>query len=461
MDMPAPPAAVSQADHGSALEVLRVFLRLGLTSFGGPVAHLGYFRAEFVERRRWLDEPAFADIVALCQFLPGPASSQVGISLGILRAGLPGALTAWLGFTTPSALAMILFGYGVTAFADLSQAAWLHGLKIVAVAVVAQAVSGMARNLCPDRERATIAVGAAILALAVPAAAGQIGAIVAGGLIGWGALRSGAPSPTGAPLAIHLPRPWSVAAALTFLLLLFGLPALSAAVPSQAIALFDSFYRSGSLVFGGGHVVLPLLQAEVVPPGWVTNDAFLAGYGAAQAVPGPVHIRRLPRHGHGGGPQRLVGRADLPGSDLSAVVSAADRGAAVLEQPAASPRGAVDNTGCQRGRGGPVAGGALQAGVDERDLHAGRFRDWNRGLSAADALGGAAVARCGLRSVGGKHRCCNRLISGVGAEDTEKEPTQDVQSLVCFLCVVARGVELGRPGRRFGVPRRVDLDRAA
>jgi len=288
MDMPAPPAAVSQADHGSALEVLRVFLRLGLTSFGGPVVHLGYFRAEFVERRRWLDEPAFADIVALCQFLPGPASSQVGISLGILRAGLPGALTAWLGFTTPSALAMILFGYGVTAFADLSQAAWLHGLKIVAVAVVAQAVSGMARNLCPDRERATIAVGAAILALAVPAAAGQIGAIVAGGLIGWGALRSGAPSPTGAPLAIHLPRPWSVAAALTFLLLLFGLPALSAAVPSQAIALFDSFYRSGSLVFGGGHVVLPLLQAEVVPPGWVTNDAFLAGYGAAQAVPGPL-----------------------------------------------------------------------------------------------------------------------------------------------------------------------------
>jgi chromate transporter len=286
--MPAPPAAVSQPDRGSALEVLRVFLRLGLTSFGGPVAHLGYFRTEFVERRRWLDEPAFADIVALCQFLPGPASSQVGISLGILRAGLPGALTAWLGFTTPSALAMILFGYGVTAFGDLSQAAWLHGLKIVAVAVVAQAVWGMARNLCPDRERATIAVGAAILALAVPAAAGQIGAIVAGGLIGWGALRSGAPSPMGAPLAVRLPRPWSVAAALAFLLLLFGLPALSAVVPSQAIALFDSFYRSGALVFGGGHVVLPLLQAEVVPPGWVTNDAFLAGYGAAQAVPGPL-----------------------------------------------------------------------------------------------------------------------------------------------------------------------------
>ena len=269
------------------LEVLRVFLRLGLTSFGGPVAHLGYFRAEFVERRRWLDEPAFADIVALCQFLPGPASSQVGISIGILRAGLPGAFVAWLGFTTPSALAMILFGYGVTAFGDLSRAPWLHGLKIVAVAVVAQAVWGMARNLCPDRARATIAVGAAILALAVPAATGQIGAIVAGGLIGWSVLRNEAPSP-GAPLALHLPRPWSVAAALAFLVLLFGLPVLSASVPSHAIALFDAFYRSGALVFGGGHVVLPLLQAEVVPPGWVTNDAFLAGYGAAQAVPGPL-----------------------------------------------------------------------------------------------------------------------------------------------------------------------------
>ena len=286
--VPSPaPAAVPQAQRGSAPEVLRAFLRLGLTSFGGPVAHLGYFRAEFVERRRWLDEPAFADIVAICQFLPGPASSQVGISLGILRAGLPGAFAAWLGFTTPSALAMILFGYGVTAFGDLSHAAWLHGLKIVAVAVVAQAVWGMARNLCPDRERATIAVGAAILTLAAPAAAGQIGAIIAGGLIGWAVLRNVVPPP-GAAVAVHLPHPLSVAAALAFFVLLFGLPVLEAAVPSHVIALFDSFYRSGALVFGGGHVVLPLLQAAVVPRGWVTNDAFLAGYGAAQAVPGPL-----------------------------------------------------------------------------------------------------------------------------------------------------------------------------
>jgi chromate transporter len=283
-----PLAAVMAPQRDAAWEVLRAFFRLGLTSFGGPVAHLGYFRAEFVERRRWLDEPTFADIVALCQFLPGPASSQVGISLGILRAGLPGAFAAWLGFTAPSALAMILFGYGVAGLGDLSHAAWLHGLKIVAVAVVAQAVWGMARNLCPDRERATIAVGAAILALAAPSATGQIGAIVAGGLIGWTLLPTVTAVPPQAPLAVHLPRALSAAAIIAFLALLFGLPLLSAAVPSQTIALFDSFYRSGSLVFGGGHVVLPLLQAEVVPPAWVSNDAFLAGYGAAQAVPGPL-----------------------------------------------------------------------------------------------------------------------------------------------------------------------------
>jgi chromate transporter len=284
----APLATVGDRKQGSSLEVARVFLRLGLTSFGGPVAHLGYFRAEFVERRRWLDEPAFADIVALCQFLPGPASSQVGISLGILRAGLPGAFAAWLGFTSPSALGMILFAYGVTEFGDLSHAAWLHGLKIVAVAVVAQAVWGMARSLCPDRERATIAVGSAILALAIPSAAGQIGAIVAGGLIGSALLRDGTAPQAGVGLAVHLPRAWSVAAAIAFFGLLIGLPVLAAAVPSHTIALIDSFYRSGALVFGGGHVVLPLLQAAVVPPGWVTNDTFLAGYGAAQAVPGPL-----------------------------------------------------------------------------------------------------------------------------------------------------------------------------
>jgi chromate transporter len=276
------------AGRGPPLEVLRVFLRLGLTSFGGPVAHLGYFRTEFVERRRWLDEAVYADIVAFCQFLPGPASSQVGISIGILRAGLPGALLAWLGFTTPSALAMILFGYGVTAFRNLADSPSLHGLKIVAVAVVAQAVWGMARSLCPDRERATIAVGAAMTALAIPSAPGQIGAIAAGGLIGWRLLRNGPTPPPQGSLTVDLSRIWSVTALVIFFALLIGLPALAAAVPSHTVALIASFYRSGALVFGGGHVVLPLLQTAVVPPGWVTNDAFLAGYGAAQAVPGPL-----------------------------------------------------------------------------------------------------------------------------------------------------------------------------
>ena len=276
------------AQRGSFLEVLRVFLRLGLTSFGGPVAHLGYFRDEVVERRRWLDERSYAEIVALCQFLPGPASSQTGISLGILRAGLGGGVAAWLGFTMPSAVAMIVFAYGVAAFGEIAGAAWLHGLKIVAVAVVAQALSGMARSLCPDRERATIAIAALVLGLALPSSVGQIGAIVFGGCAGWVLPAAEAPPPPGAPLAVHLPRSLSIAAAAAFVGLLFGLPILAGLVPSHALQLLASFYRSGALVFGGGHVVLPLLQASVVPPHWVTNDAFLAGYGAAQAVPGPL-----------------------------------------------------------------------------------------------------------------------------------------------------------------------------
>jgi chromate transporter len=280
-------AAEATNPPGSALEVLRIFTKLGLTSFGGPVAHLGYFRAEFVERRKWLDEAHYVDIVALCQFLPGPASSQTGISLGMLRAGLLGGIAAWIGFSGPSALAMILFAYGVGRLGDIAQVPWLHGLKIVAVAVVAQAVWGMARNLCPDRERATVAVGAALLALAVPSAAGQIGAIVAGGLIGWRLFPATAVSEA-APLAVRIARPVAIGALVAFIVLLFGLPVLAAASGSHLAALVNSFYRSGALVFGGGHVVLPLLQQSVVPPGWVGNDAFLAGYGAAQAVPGPL-----------------------------------------------------------------------------------------------------------------------------------------------------------------------------
>lgn len=273
--------------RGSLSEVFLAFLRLGLTSFGGPVAHLGYFRAEFVERRKWLDEAAYGDIVALCQFLPGPASSQVGIILGMARAGLSGACAAWLGFTAPSALALIAFAYGVGALGDASHHAWLHGLKIVAVAVVAQAVWNMARSLCPDRARASLALAAALLVLAFPSATGQIAAIIAGGLFGWRFLPRG-DGAASAPLAAPVSQAVGFAALALFAALLFGLPALASITHDHVIALVASFYRSGALVFGGGHVVLPLLQQAVVPKGWIDNDAFLAGYGAAQAVPGPL-----------------------------------------------------------------------------------------------------------------------------------------------------------------------------
>ena len=280
------PESEGPRDTGSTIEVLLAFLRLGLTSFGGPVAHLGYFRADIVERRRWLDEASYADIVALCQFLPGPASSQTAVSLGILRAGLPGGLAAWAGFSLPSALALIAFGYGVDAIGNLGQAAWLHGLKIVAVAVVAQAVWGMARNLCPDRERATIAIGAALLVLAIPSALGQVGAIAIGALIGWRLFGDTAIRPQ-AHLGFTIQRSVAIGSLIAFVVLLVGLP-IASTTGIHVIQLFDAFYRSGALVFGGGHVVLPLLQAAVVPPGWLDNDAFLAGYGAAQAVPGPL-----------------------------------------------------------------------------------------------------------------------------------------------------------------------------
>lgn len=295
------------AENDSPWTVFLAFLRLGLTSFGGPVAHLGYFRAEFVERRHWLDEAQYADIVALSQMLPGPASSKVGIMLGVLRAGLPGALAAWLGFTMPSALALIAFGYGVSALGDLAGAAWLHGLKIVAVAVVAQAVWGMARTLCPDRERLAIAGAATVLVLAAPSTLSQVGAIVLGGLIGWRLL----PGETIAlnPLPVRLARGWSIAAIVLFFALLVVLPLAAASTGDHLVALVDAFYRSGALVFGGGHVVLPLLQAATVQPGWVGNDAFLAGYGAAQAVPGPLFtfsaylgtVMGPPPHGWTGG----------------------------------------------------------------------------------------------------------------------------------------------------------------
>jgi chromate transporter len=267
-------------------EVFPVFLKLGLTSFGGPVAHLGYFRSEFVDRRRWVDEAAYADLLALCQFLPGPASSQVGLSLGLLRAGIPGAFCAWLGFTTPSAVLMIAFGYGVRALRGLAGSAWLHGLKIVAVAVVAQAVIAMARTLAPDPFRAAIALATAGLVVQVPTTSGQIFAILFGAAAGWWLC---APAAHGATaLSTPLSARWSVSAIALFVFLLAALPLAATATGSHLLAVIDSFYRSGALVFGGGHVVLPLLQAAVVPPGWVSNDDFLSGYGAAQALPGPL-----------------------------------------------------------------------------------------------------------------------------------------------------------------------------
>ena len=285
----AEPAAVGArvSPPGHWPEVLLVFLRLGLTSFGGPVAHLGYFREEFVARRRWLDDRAYADLVALCQFLPGPASSQVGIAIGLSRAGYAGALAAWIGFTLPSAIALVLFAYAMGALGDVTGAGWLHGLKVAAVAVVAQAVLGMMRSLAPDRERATLAVVAAIIALAVPSAWGQVGAIALGGIVGVALLRTNAPIEH-ASLPLNVSRRTGAALLAIFFILLIALPLVAATTSSQAVKLFDAFYRAGSLVFGGGHVVLPLLQASVVPPGWVSNDLFLAGYGAAQAVPGPL-----------------------------------------------------------------------------------------------------------------------------------------------------------------------------
>ncbi len=279
--------ATELSRRGGFFEILAVATRLGLTSFGGPVAHLGYFREEYVIRRKWVDERSYADLVALCQFLPGPASSQVGIALGIVRAGgLRGGLAAWLGFTLPSALALVAFAYGVRAV-GVGEAGWLHGLKIAAVAVVAQAVWGMATALAPDRQRATIAILAALAVLGWPTAATQVLVILVAGLVGWRWLSAGeaAADPS---LRAPVSRRKAVVALVLFFALLVGLPVLRQLVSSPSLALFDSFFRVGSLVFGGGHVVLPLLQAEVVPPGWLTDEQFVAGYGAAQAVPGPL-----------------------------------------------------------------------------------------------------------------------------------------------------------------------------
>ncbi|NVJ96545.1 MAG: chromate efflux transporter [Alphaproteobacteria bacterium] len=291
---------------GTAAEVFAVFLKLGLTSFGGPIAHLGYFRDELVTRRKWLTDQAYADLVALCQFLPGPASSQVGFALGLMRGGWLGGLAAFTAFTLPSALLLVLFAMTMGEISGPVGIGALNGLKIVAVAIVAQAVWGMAKTLCPDKERATIAIAAVVMLAVMPNAVGMIAAILMGGLVGlWTAGGS-----EGQGMRVKMPVSiTSGAFALTlFLALLVGLPAIVG--HGQGVAVFDSFYRAGALVFGGGHVVLPLLQAEVVQAGWVSEGDFLAGYGAAQAVPGPLFtFAAYLGHALGPEPNGLIGAA--------------------------------------------------------------------------------------------------------------------------------------------------------
>ena len=272
---------------GPIREVFSTFLLLGLTSFGGPVAHLGYFRTEFVERRRWLSEQAYADLVALCQFLPGPASSQVGFALGLLRAGPWGAAAAWTAFTLPSAIVLVLFALGAAVLDGPLSQGLIHGLKVTAVAIVAHAVWGMARNLCPDRRRAGIALAAVFTVVLVGGPLGQVAAIVIGALSGMMLCRAHAEADVH-ELALPVSPRAGYLSGIAFFALLVGLPLLAWASPAAMLAVMDAFYRAGALVFGGGHVVLPLLEAEVVQSGWVSADAFLTGYGAAQAIPGPL-----------------------------------------------------------------------------------------------------------------------------------------------------------------------------
>ncbi len=276
------------APPSSAWSIFWIFLKLGLTSFGGPIAHLGYFRNEFVLRRQWLDDARYGDLVALCQFLPGPASSQVGFALGVLRGGgLPGGLAAWVGFTLPSALLMFAFALGAAGLSGAAANGVVHGLKLVAVAVVAQAVWGMARTLTPDRRRIAIALAAIAIVILASGPAGQLAAIAAGAGAGYWLCRGPVAQP-GAELSVPIGRRAGSAALVLFAVLLLGLALLAALTAYRPLALFDAFYRSGALVFGGGHVVLPLLQAETVASGWIPNETFLAGYGLAQALPGPL-----------------------------------------------------------------------------------------------------------------------------------------------------------------------------
>ena len=384
-------------------EVLLVALKLGVTSFGGPVAHIGYFRDEYVTRRRWLDERSYADLVALCQLLPGPASSQVGIAVGMTRAGIGGGVAAWLGFTLPSAALLILFGYGVASFEPLVTSGLLRGLKVVAAAVVAFAVYGMAQSLAPDRRRATIAVLAAIGMLFWRTPLAQVLVIAVAGGAGWVLLRDTVRASGAAPRNASAGVFRSVVCLALFLLLLAGLPLARQLTDSAWLGVFDAFYRSGALVFGGGHVVLPLLQAEVVPAGWVSGDRFIAGYGAAQAVPGPLFTFSAYLGTVMAGPHGWLARWPVrPRGDLPALVSAGDR------HPAAVGSAALGRALPRRGRGGQRGGRrsaarrAVRPGMDHGDARSGRRgpgpgRVRHAGLVEAAAVAGGAARRGGRR----------------------------------------------------------------
>ncbi|HWI49794.1 MAG TPA: chromate transporter [Rummeliibacillus sp.] len=270
----------------SLIEILMVSTKLGLTSFGGPIAHLGYFHEEYIRRRKWMDEKSYADLVALCQFLPGPASSQVGIGIGVMRAGVLGGIVSFLGFTLPSVIALIVFALILHGL-NIDDAGWIHGLKLVAVAIVAHAILGMAQTLTPDLKRKAIALLALVVTLLWQTVYTQVGIIMLSAFIGFLIYKQQNENDSS---SVHFPisKKFAIICLSLFFGLLFLLPILRQVTSLKWIAMFDSFYRSGSLVFGGGHVVLPLLERELIPTGWISEEAFLTGYGATQAVPGPL-----------------------------------------------------------------------------------------------------------------------------------------------------------------------------
>jgi chromate transport protein ChrA len=394
--------------QGSPLEVLRVFLKLGLTCFGGPVAHIGYFRDEFVVRRKWIDEHAYADLVGLCQFLPGPASSKVGFSIGLMRAGYAGGLAAWTGFTLPSAALLVLFAYGAGALQGPIGQGLLHGLKLTAVAIVAQAVWGMARNLCPDRERASIAVAAALLILLSGTSAAQIGAIVLGGLAGLWLCRSEVPSPSG-HVEIRVSRRVGLLALTAFVVLLVGLPVLRGLIASSGLALFDAFYRSGALVFGGGHVVLPLLR--------VSQDAFLAELRRRPGGARPtLHVRRLSGDGRGSGAVQGRWRRSGPYRHLPARDPDPSGSLTILGFVPETDRRPGRDAGRERRGRGRSRRRPLRSGLDLFRAFAAGLRRRAGRLRSPHRLAGPAAGRCRLQRRSG-HDHGTRLKTGVTAPE--------------------------------------------